>query len=110
MLRKLHESGYSVLMTAVHASKAKCKDNGHKREIKEGKKYSSRSWKWAMGNIPALFNHARDLGYQDKTFYVYDNTDWTKPIAPVCVRPNHGLQIRFSNDEDGEPKAEFQEV
>ena len=110
MLRKLHESGYSVLMTAVSASKAKCRDNGHHREIKEGKKYSSRSWQWATGNIPVLFNHARSLGYHDKTFYVWDNTDWSKPSPATCIRPNHGLTLNFGKDENGEKTAVFHEV
>eukprot|EP00939_MAST-03C_sp_MAST-3C-sp1_P000800 g800.t1 len=92
-LRLLKEHNYSILMTAVQASKAKCEDNGSKRQVKEGKKYSSRAWKYSMENIAILFNKARDLGYEDKHFYVWDNTDWSKKPTPcVCIKP--GMRLK----------------
>jgi len=43
-LKRLKQHKYTVVMTAVHATRETCNRNGKRREVEEGKKYSNFSW------------------------------------------------------------------
>ena len=74
MLSELAEQGYTVIMTAVHASRVKCLQSGLSREIKEGKQYHT-YWERSIKKIESAFNRCREMGFEDRTFFVFDNTD-----------------------------------
>eukprot|EP00940_MAST-03C_sp_MAST-3C-sp2_P002094 g2094.t1 len=99
MFDKLKREGYQIIMTAVHASREKCMSNGKHREVLEGKKYSISSWGVAIGSISRMFNYCRDEGYLSQTFFVMDNTDWSKPETLV-VHPYNGIRLLATVDED----------
>ncbi len=88
MIQELKSHGYNIVMTAVSASKEKCKQNGTSREMKEGKKYNSLSWSFAVDKIPVCFRHVRELGYTQQTFFVTENTNWNKPRT-LLVPPQY---------------------
>eukprot|EP00939_MAST-03C_sp_MAST-3C-sp1_P003491 g3491.t1 len=99
-LKRLRAANYTVVMTAVHASRATCNRNGKKREVEEGKKYSNFSWIYAMRSIEKYFNVCRSLGYHKETFFVVDNTDW-KHNKMVLVPPRQGIYLEIiSSDSD----------
>ena len=85
-LKLLKKHGYTVVMTAVHASIRKCTSNGTSREKKEGKRYSSRAWSWTAKNVASLFNYSRSLGFKRAAYFIYDNTDWSN-TKTVIVPP-----------------------
>jgi len=122
MFDKLKEEGYTILMTAVHASRLKCMDNGKRREVLEGKKYKNASWGVAIGSIARMFNYSRSAGYLHETLFVLDNTNWDRSDMLVvcftiyiyvceCVRthlthllhnqvpPFHGLELESMIEE-----------
>ena len=93
-LKRLRQANYSVVMTCVHASRNKCTEQGRGREVKEGKKYNNMSWSWAMSKVDQIFNYARELGYTRETFFVFDNTDWSKRKV-LRVPPHHDLRVQL---------------
>lgn len=105
-LRRLRAANYSVVMTCVHASRQSCMMQGKGREAKEGKKYSNVSWSWAMNKVDLLFNFARELGYRRETFFVFDNSDWSKSKV-LRVPPHHDLELRFDYSQDGNSHGRF---
>ena len=92
MLSELAEQGYTVIMTAVHASRVKCLQSGLSREIKEGKQYHSTYWERSIKKIESAFNRCREMGFEDRTFFVFDNTDFTSTLKHV-VMPRVGLNV-----------------
>jgi len=105
-LKRLRAANYSVVMTCVHASRQSCTQQGKGREVKEGKKYSNVSWSWAMSKVDLLFNFARELGYRRETFFVFDNSDWTKSKV-LRVPPHHDLDLRYEYTSDGNTHGRF---
>lgn len=101
MFDKLKAEGYTILMTAVHASKLKCMDNGKCREVLEGKKYKNSSWGVAIGSIARMFNYSRSEGYLHETFFVLDNTCWDHSET-LLVPPFHGLRLESMIEESQE--------
>jgi len=99
-LRSLRAAKYTIVMTAVHASRARCNKNGKMREVEEGKKYSNFSWIYAMRSVEKYFNLCRSLGYHKETFFVVDNTNWEKNKM-LMVPPRQGIHLELlSSDED----------
>ncbi len=97
MIQELKSHGYNIVMTAVSASKEKCRQNGTNREMKEGKKYSSLSWSFAVDKIPVCFRHVRELGYTQQTFFVTENTNWNKPRT-LLVPPQYSVKVAKHNE------------
>eukprot|EP00940_MAST-03C_sp_MAST-3C-sp2_P001966 g1966.t1 len=96
MMDTLNDAGYTVIMTVVHASKRDCTAAGRKREISEGKRYSSMSWMLAIYNVQGLFEYARDLGFRRETFFCIDNTDH-KHTEVVVVPPYHSVHFTWKS-------------
>jgi len=90
-MRELKQHGYNIVMTAVCASKEKCRGNGMSREIREGKKYNSISWSFAVDKISVCFRHAREMGFAQQTFFVTDNTDWSN-LQTLIVPPQFSVK------------------
>ena len=92
MLTALAEQGYTVIMTAVHASRVKCLQSGLSREIKEGKQYHSTYWERSIKKIESAFNRCREMGFEDRTFFIFDNTNFTSTLKHV-VMPRVGVHV-----------------
>jgi len=92
MLESLRKRGYTILMTAVFGSESKCIKNGTSREKKEGKLYHCTYWERAIRKIADAFNVCREMGFVEQTYFVFDNTDWSKPGRHV-VKPRLGLTV-----------------
>lgn len=102
-LKRLKQHKYTVVMTAVHASRESCNRNGKMREVEEGKKYSNFSWSYAMRSVEKYFNQCRSIGYHKETFFVVDNTDWKKNSI-LMIPPRQGVQLDMiskGNDDVG---------
>jgi len=108
MFDKLKEEGYTILMTAVHASRLKCMDNGKRREVLEGKKYKNASWGVAIGSIARMFNYSRSAGYLHETFFVLDNTNWDQSET-LLLPPFHGLELESMIEESPDVDDENEE-
>ena len=108
MFDKLKEEGYTILMTAVHASRLKCMDNGKRREVLEGKKYKNASWGVAIGSIARMMNYSRAAGYLHETFFVLDNTNWDKSET-LLIPPFHGLELESMIEESPDVDDENEE-
>eukprot|EP00939_MAST-03C_sp_MAST-3C-sp1_P003569 g3569.t1 len=107
MFDKLKSEGYTILMTAVHASRQKCMSNGKHREVLEGKKYKNASWGIAIGSISRMFNYYREEGYLEQTQFVMDNSDWSDPETLV-VPPYHGLRLLATLNENEDDEEEIE--
>lgn len=102
-LKRLKQHKYTVVMTAVHASRESCNQNGKTREVEEGKKYSNFSWSYAMRSVERYFNQCRSIGYHKETFFIVDNTDWNNNTI-LMIPPRRGVQldvISKGNDDVG---------
>eukprot|EP00940_MAST-03C_sp_MAST-3C-sp2_P002240 g2240.t1 len=91
MIDELRKAGYKVVMTAVSATRERCRRNGLAREMKEGKKYSSLSWSFAVEKIPVCFTHARHAGYVEETFFIVENSDWSN-VRTIVVPPQYSVR------------------
>lgn len=91
-LKELHAAGYSILMTAIHGTKQRCKDNGRSREVHEGKLYHGKYWSRGVKQIAAAFNRCREMGYRDFSFQIHDNTSFARSVRHI-VQPRLGVTI-----------------
>ena len=106
MFDKLKEEGYTILMTAVHASRLKCMDNGKRREVLEGKKYKNASWGVAIGSIARMFNYSRSAGYLHETYFVrtwcWNIFECARIIYIHCTHTHtHTFEHRYSTTRIG---------
>ena len=68
------------------------------REIKEGKQYHSTYWERSIKKIESAFNRCREMGFEDRTFFVFDNTDFNSTLKHV-VMPRVGLNVDIRKAE-----------
>jgi hypothetical protein len=91
-IQAAYNDGYKIVMSAVFCSKAVCCEQGHSREIREGKKYSSASWPIAMHRIMSVFNSVREIGCVNSPFFIIDNSDRSNAIV-YEIPPHHYVHI-----------------